>query len=114
MQNDLWMRPTGNCKPARDERVFDFDPFSRPFKFGFPRFFFTAGSMGASCSVLNLRTTTDRNVKRFRGGLVFKAHRLLYHSTLGLEVIKKKKKPDKGLRALELELPPNSDWEAAR
>ena len=29
----------------------------------------------------------------FRGGLVFKAHRLLYHSTLGLRVIKKKKKP---------------------
>ena len=27
----------------------------------------------------------------FRGGLVFKAHRLLYHSTLGLRVIKKKK-----------------------
>ena len=32
------------------------------------------------------------NVKRFRGGLVFKAHRLLYHSTLGSRVIKKKKK----------------------
>ena len=31
-------------------------------------------------------------VKRFRGGLVFKAHRLLHHSTLGLRVIKKKKK----------------------
>ena len=29
-------------------------------------------------------------VKRFRGGLVFKAHRLVYHSTLGLRVIKKK------------------------
>ena len=25
-----------------------------------------------------------RNVKRFRGGLVFEAHRLLYRSTLGL------------------------------
>ena len=33
-----------------------------------------------------------RIVQRFRGGLVFKAHRLLYHSTLGLRVIKKKKK----------------------
>ena len=32
------------------------------------------------------------HVKRFRGGLVFKAHRLLYHSTLGLRLIKKKKK----------------------
>jgi len=32
------------------------------------------------------------NLQRFRGGLVFKAHRLFYHSTLGLRVIKKKKK----------------------
>ena len=31
-------------------------------------------------------------MNRFRGGLVFKAHRLLYHSTLGSRVIKKKKK----------------------
>jgi len=31
-------------------------------------------------------------LKRFRGGLVFKAHRLVYHSTLGLRVIKKKEK----------------------
>ena len=30
-------------------------------------------------------------MKRFRGGLVFKAHRLVYHLTLGLRVIKKKK-----------------------
>ena len=36
-------------------------------------------------------------VKRFRGGLLFKAHRLLYHSTLGLRVIKKKKKKYAGL-----------------
>ena len=35
----------------------------------------------------------SRNVQRFRGGLVVKAHRLLYHhSTLGLREIKKKKK----------------------
>ena len=27
--------------------------------------------------------TLQRNVKRFRGGLVLKAHRWLYHSTLG-------------------------------
>ena len=33
-----------------------------------------------------------RNVQRFRGGLVFKAHRLVYHSTLGLRVITKKKR----------------------
>jgi len=33
-----------------------------------------------------------RNVQRIRGGLVSKAHRLLYYSTLGLRVIKKKKR----------------------
>jgi len=32
-----------------------------------------------------------RKVNRFRGGLVFETHRLLYHSTLGLRVMKKKK-----------------------
>ena len=36
-----------------------------------------------------------RNVQRFRGGLVFKAHRLC-HSTLGLKVIKKKSLPGGG------------------
>jgi len=30
---------------------------------------------------------------RFRGGLVFKAHRRLYHSTLGSRVIKKRETP---------------------
>ena len=42
--------------------------------------------------VLDLRTTAVRNVQRFRGGFVVKAHRLLYHWILGLRVIKKKKK----------------------
>ena len=32
------------------------------------------------------------DVKRFRGGLVFKAHRLMYHPTLGSRVMQKKKK----------------------
>ena len=31
-------------------------------------------------------------MKRFQGGLVFKAHKLLYYPTLGLIVTKKKKK----------------------
>ena len=34
----------------------------------------------------------DKFSNRFRGGFVFKAHRLVYHSTLGLSVIKKKKR----------------------
>ena len=33
---------------------------------------------------------TTGGVKRFRGGLVFEAHRRLYHSTLGFRVIQKK------------------------
>ena len=32
-----------------------------------------------------------RNVRRFRGGLVFQAHKLLHHSTPGCREIKKKK-----------------------
>ena len=38
----------------------------------------------------------------FRGGLVFKAHRLLYHSSLGLRVIKKKQKDLDDLDALDV------------
>ena len=34
----------------------------------------------------------SRNVERLRGGLVLKAHRLLFHSTLGSSVIKKQTK----------------------
>jgi hypothetical protein len=34
----------------------------------------------------------SRNVERFRGGLVFKAHTLLNHSILGSRVIKKRRK----------------------
>ena len=34
-------------------------------------------------------------MKRFRGGLAFQAHRRLYHSTLGLRVIKKRMKKKK-------------------
>jgi len=37
------------------------------------------------------RGVSRRNVNRFRGGLVFKAHRFVYRPTLGLSVIKKKK-----------------------
>ena len=44
------------------------------------------------CSEKRLDGNAVLNVQRFRGGLVFKAHRLVYHSTLGLRVIKKKKK----------------------
>jgi hypothetical protein len=35
---------------------------------------------------------SNRNVKRFRRGLVLKAHRLVYHPTLGSRVMKKRKR----------------------
>ena len=44
------------------------------------------GPRGAGAHQLLLH----RNVQRFQGRLVFKAHRLLHHSTLGLRVMKKK------------------------
>ena len=44
--------------------------------------------------VLNL---LNRNVKRFRGGLVLKAHRLVYHSILGSRVSKKPKTQSRDL-----------------
>ena len=40
----------------------------------------------------SVRIGSCRNVQRFQRGLVFKAHRPLYHSSLGLKVIKKKKR----------------------
>ena len=56
----------------------------------------------------------SRNAKRFRGGLVFKAHRLLHHSTLGLRVKKKKKgcvETDAGLPKRGKSLSCTSGWE---
>ena len=46
--------------------------------------------MGTRCRAKDGLEGTDspENVKQFRGGLVFKAHRLLYLTTLGLRVIK--------------------------
>ena len=38
--------------------------------------------------ILNLRTTLHRNVQRFRGGIVFKAHRLHVSLNSRLESIK--------------------------
>ena len=34
-------------------------------------------------------------MKWFRGGLVFKAHRLLYHSTAGVRVIKRERERER-------------------
>ena len=45
-------------------------------------------------------------MKRFQGGLVFKARRILYRSILGLRVIKKKKKV--GAKEAEREAAPCS------
>ena len=49
-------------------------------------------SLGAKSVQLSIQEQLlYRNVHWFPGGLVFKAHKLVYHSTLGLRVIKKKK-----------------------
>jgi hypothetical protein len=45
-------------------------------------------------AIFDSRITTSQNCERFREGLVFKVHRLVYHSTLGPRVIKKKKSSD--------------------
>ena len=49
-----------------------------------------------------------------RGGLVFKAHRLVYHSTLGLRVIKKREEETPSLHAASCAFPaephPASDF----
>jgi len=42
--------------------------------------------------------SSPRNVQRFRSGLVFKADRRLYHSTLGLRVIIKGRRAPGGVR----------------
>ena len=55
------------------------------------------GGVEQSCVLLGLAQFSIQEqllcimVKRFRAGIVFKAHRLSYHSTLGLRVIEKKK-----------------------
>ena len=55
-----------------------------------------------------------RNVKRFRGGLVFKARRLLYHSTLGVGSIKREKStvpgPGPARRSPDTNLPGGHIW----
>ena len=48
---------------------------------------FDGASTAAPCCTIRLQI-----VKRFRGGLVFKAHILLHQSTLGLRVIQKRTK----------------------
>jgi len=45
-----------------------------------------------TCCWLRVATLRVIDCRSACGGLVFKAHRLLYHSTLGLRVLKKKKK----------------------
>jgi len=47
-----------------------------------------------------LTQATNRNGKRFRGGLVFKAHRLVYYSTQGSRVMKKRERVDEMTQTL--------------
>ena len=47
--------------------------------------------------------------EQFRGGFVCKAHRLVYHSTLGLRVIKKKKKMELAGDFLDFDVVPRGN-----
>ena len=70
--------PAGGADPSRSYIAKgSFDSFARPVP---------------PCRFRENMVLLHRNVQRFRGGLVFKAHRLLYHSTLGLRVIKKSRR----------------------
>jgi len=53
-------------------------------------FGFRVSGFGFWVSGFGFRDGTS--LRRFRGGLALKAHRLVYHSTLGKRVIKKEKK----------------------
>jgi len=46
----------------------------------------TADEVSDAMNMFSIHVLQRRNVKRFRGGLVFKAHRRSYHSTPGLRV----------------------------
>ena len=59
-------------------------------------------SRARSLAVPPCDVACSANVKRFRGGLVFKAYRLLYRLTLGLRVIKKEKKKKSILRPCQI------------
>jgi len=56
----------------------------------------------------------ERNLQWFRGGLVFKAHRILYRSTLGSRVIKKKTTHPKVTAATRMEPAAMSVWLKAK
>ena len=51
-----------------------------------------SGQPKQSETITGPKKTLRSNVTLIRGGLVFKAHRLVYHSTLALGITKKKKK----------------------
>ena len=48
--------------------------------------------MGGVDFLKPIQEQKQKNVKRFRGGLVLQAYRILHHQLLGLGVKKKKKK----------------------
>ena len=57
-----------------------------------------AGSMNRASSSLSVVVSAILSTHTWLGGLVFKAHRLWYHSTLGSRVVKKKNKVGRGDR----------------
>ena len=62
--------------------------------FGVWDFIFRVSGFGFRVSGFGIRVSGSGRRPGFRGGLSFKVHRLVYHSTLGWRVIKKKKKKE--------------------
>ena len=96
--SSLWMSfphnlsrqpPAGDERPLLHERTYGAKTGLTP-----PRGGLRPCAAAPSSTALNeiREQLLYRNVKRFRGGLVLKAHRLLYHSTLGSRASKKKKR----------------------
>ena len=67
-----------------------YEPTHRRLIFGRPNL------LRQSYDLRRAQTPLRRNVKRFRSGLVLKAHRFVYHSPIGSRAIKKKKKQAPG------------------
>ena len=80
---------------ANPESIFFFTLVTGPrrslsLKLSDTRFYESMSLSFAAKQVTRQHMGTPSVVQRFRGGLVFKAHRRVYHSTLGLRVTKKK------------------------
>ena len=84
------------CSKLHCQKGYNLNTFSNKIE-GFGQWNPFGAGRSAACRArrINLRTTTSPKYEAVpRRALVYKAHRRVYHSTLGLSVIKKKKNDD--------------------